>query len=583
MKTRKNVSNRSSTASAKPVGSLGRLTTRAFCRRGVTSIVVLLMMFVAMTLMLSLAGMAMGSLKRSTNQKGSMLSLQVAESILEYMVAQSYEEVKGADGNFFPGSFDMTDLADSITPGATAVLTVQPMNVATRAWFTSTATYRGKTSSIRSLVKTKDVSIWNNALFAGTGSAGRSINGNVDIRGGVHILGDGEPFSDLNGNGKWDDAEAYDDVNGNGVWDPGEPWLDANGDGVWNSAEPYDDTNWNGFYDPPIATTDFSGNMSGGALIGNNYYGMPVELEALIPALQIINGQETLKAELRVKHGLIGLSGTATAGQNYDPDGGTSKGTLDGVYVSDGFGGNQGASSVFSDNGSSHGYDLGHLGIVFPYIEGLWAPEFMDEYGMLWDNQKLYLDNRSLTISLNEIDDDTEAFSYGPDMYGNSITYTPGSGNGNKATPAFLNINGIIKVDGNLAINGLSELRYTGSGTFYVTQDVYIGNDVLPQAGYVFPLDTRLGIIAGRNMNLATGNGDSQLSMAGAFYAQGTVTSPKQNNILGTFVANFFDMGKNVPNIWQVPTLVDNMPPAMPGDVQFITIKLKNWRERKDD
>ncbi|MCH7903728.1 MAG: hypothetical protein IH944_04080 [Armatimonadetes bacterium] len=580
---RQNVHDQSGSPLAKTSGSHARHSIRAFRRRGVTSIVVLLMMFVAITLMLSLAGMAMGSLKRSTNEKGSMLSLQVAQTIMEYMVAQSYEEVKDENGNFYPEAFDMTDLANDLTPGATAILTVQPMSVPTRAWFTSTATYRGKTSSIRSLVTTKDVSIWNNAIFAGTGAGGRSIEGNVDIRGGVHILGDGEPFSDLNGNGQWDGEEVYDDVNGNGVWDPGEPWADANGDGVWNSAEPYDDTNWNGFYDPPIATTDFSGNMSGGALIGNNYSGMPVELEALIPALQIINGQETLEADLRIKHGLMGLSGTATAGQNYDPDGGTSKGALAGVYVSDGFGGNQGASSVFSDNGSGHGYDLGHLGIVFPYIEGLWAPEFMDEFGVLWDNQKLYLDNRSMTIPLDEIDGSTEAFSYGPDLYGNSITYMPGSGNGNNVTPGRLDINGIIKIDGNFEIDGLAGLRYTGSGTFYVTRDVYIGNDILPEVGYVFPTDTSLGIIAGRNMNLATGNGDSQLSMAGAFYAQGTVRSPKQNNILGTFVANFFDMGKNVPNIWQVPTLVDNMPPGMPGDVQFITIKLKNWRERKGD
>ena len=579
MNTRKNVINRSGSLPQNACGSRARSTTIAFRRRGVTSIVVLLIMFVGITLMLSLAGMSMGTIKRSGNERDSGLTFNVAQAVLEYPLGQSYELAKKNGGEFDKADFDLSDLADSLTPGATAIVRVDPTANPNRAWFTSVATYKGKRTSIRVLVSSKDVSIWNNAMFAGTGAAGQSINGNVDIRGGVHILGDGEPFSDLNGNGKWDDEEAYDDVNGNGVWDPGEPWLDANGDGVWNSAEPYDDTNWNGFYDPPIATTDFSGNMSGGALIGNNYYGMPVELEALIPALQIINGQETLKAELRVKHGLIGLSGTATVGEATDPDFGASKGKLDGVFVSDGFAGNQGESSVFSDNGTGNGYDVGHLGIEFPYIEGLWAPEYMDEFGVLWDNHKMFLDNRSMTIPINTIDGSTLEFEYGPDAYGNYIRYKPGSG-GKNGTPAELRIEGVIKIDGDLAIDGLSELRYRGSGTFYATQDVYIGNDLLPEAGRVFPIDTALGIIAGRNMGLATGNGDSQLSMAAAFYAQGTVTSAKQNSILGTFVANFFDMGKNVPNIYQVPALRYNMPPGMPGDEPYITLKILSWRDR---
>jgi hypothetical protein len=68
--------------------------------------------------------------------------------------------------------------------------------------------------------------------------------------------------------------------------------------------------------------------------------------------------------------------------------------------------------------------------------------------------------------------------------------------------------------------------------------------------------------------------------MAGAFYAQGTIRSAKQNQIAGTFVANFYDMGTNVPNIYQVPTLVHNMPPGMPGDKNYYTIRLHTWRER---
>jgi hypothetical protein len=45
-------------------------------------------------------------------------------------------------------------------------------------------------------------------------------------------------------------------------------------------------------------------------------------------------------------------------------------------------------------------------------------------------------------------------------------------------------------------------------------------------------------------------------------------------------VANFYDMGTNVPNIYQVPSLPQNMPPAMPGDKNYYTLKVKSWRQR---
>jgi hypothetical protein len=89
-----------------------------------------------------------------------------------------------------------------------------------------------------------------------------------------------------------------------------------------------------------------------------------------------------------------------------------------------------------------------------------------------------------------------------------------------------------------------------------------------------------MGLIAKQNMYLASGPGSSQLSMAGAFYAQGRISSQKQNQIAGTFVANFCDLGTNVPNIYQVPSLPYNMPPAMPGDKGYYTLRVQGWRER---
>ncbi|MDJ0975980.1 MAG: S41 family peptidase [Planctomycetota bacterium] len=79
----------------------------------------------------------------------------------------------------------------------------------------------------------------------------------------------GDPFRDLNGNGRWDPGEPFQsrkrtnkrydgpekftDKNGNGVWDVGEPLVDRNGDKVWTPGEPFVDANKNGKWDPGAA------------------------------------------------------------------------------------------------------------------------------------------------------------------------------------------------------------------------------------------------------------------------------------------------------------------------------------------
>jgi hypothetical protein len=137
-----------------------------------------------------------------------------------------------------------------------------------------------------------------------------------------------------------------------------------------------------------------------------------------------------------------------------------------------------------------------------------------------------------------------------------------------------------VRFNNDLRLGTRSELRYAGRGTLYGKGDIYVDANLLPVAGSKFPTTAAIGLLATRNMFLATGSGSSQLSLAGAFYAQGKIVSQKQNQIAGTFVANFYDMGNNVPNIYQVPALVNNMPPAMPGDKGVYTIKIRTWRRR---
>ncbi|MBP7431353.1 MAG: hypothetical protein KBC05_18105, partial [Candidatus Hydrogenedentes bacterium] len=63
------------------------------------------------------------------------------------------------------------------------------------------------------------------------------------------------------------------------------------------------------------------------------------------------------------------------------------------------------------------------------------------------------------------------------------------------------------------------------------------------------------------------------------FYARNRIRSQKQTTVLGTFVSDYFDMGTNVPDIYQVPTLADNLPYGMIGAYPILTFLQISWRE----
>jgi hypothetical protein len=48
---------------------------------------------------------------------------------------------------------------------------------------------------------------------------------------------------------------------------------------------------------------------------------------------------------------------------------------------------------------------------------------------------------------------------------------------------------------------------------------------------------------------------------------------------MGTFVSNLFDITKNVPNIFQVPTLADGLPHGMVGGHPISCLSQISWRE----
>jgi Tfp pilus assembly protein PilX len=191
--------------------------------------------------------------------------------------------------------------------------TVQLRNVAgndREIWIRSTGVVSDVVQTIQVYVSIRDVSIWNNAIFGGTGQEGLLINGNSRIWGSVHLLGDS------------------------------------------------------------LASNDLAADLSGGAILaGNNYRDLPAELKVKVPSIGDI---ESLNSELRVKFGRVGLSGTASAGERNDPDN-SIKETMDGSYVTDGYAGNKGTENVFSDNGWDHGYDLEDI-LTFPHLADPYGP-----------------------------------------------------------------------------------------------------------------------------------------------------------------------------------------------------------------
>ena len=532
----------------------------------VTAIIVMLMVSMFGLAYLTLTST---SLMRAKREERRATTQYLAEAGLEYVIAQLIEQATASDGVINSQTVNTDTVLDSLKTGGTGSVVVTAVSGNT-ATVTSTANYTGLSESIRVRLRIRKIGIWNNAIFAGIGQSGRGINGNVDIRGSVHILGDGDPFSDTNGNGVWDPAETILGDNGNGIFEPllGETFIDADGNGVWSPAESYQDTNLNGQYDDPLTATDLATDLGGSALIGNNYSGIPAALQSKIPAVpaEDVGGEtvQTLWAELRVKHGRVDVSGTASVGQT-NVTGNAYKEKLDGTYVTDGYGGNQGTGNVHSDNGYTQGYDLGDR-LGFPSLQN---PYTDSSTGIDYATYDAYLVANSALVTNTTIDKNTASFTEGSG--GNTISWNQ--------TTLTLTVNGIVRIDGdaiNLATKG-DTIKFAGNGTIYAeTGSVYVHGSVMPNT--TFPTIDGLGVIAKLDIEFATGSGESQLSSAGAWYAQRSIKSAKQNNFAGTYVSNYFDMGTNVPSIFQVPTLADNLPPGMPGSEGVYAAQVLSWR-----
>ncbi len=384
-------------------------------------------------------------------------------------------------------------------------------------WVQSTGTFGDTTQKIQVYAKIFNISPWNNAIFAGVGSAAGLVNGNVDINGSVHILGNG------------------------------------------------------------LSSTDYAVDLGGTAeLIGNNYNGLSSSLLAKIPALPTttFNGEtvSTLNAVLRVKRGLVGLSGAASVG-DVNVAGNSVKETIDAVYSNDGFGGSAGTANVHSDNGWSNAYDLGNS-VIFPSLSDPF-PGYSTYQAYLKANA-LVINNASQLATLASITPNSN-FNFTDSLNGKGSIKMDGNGN--------LTISGIVYIDGgdlNMNKAGSNKtINYTGTGSVFVSGNAQINLNLLTSGNNSFP-NNILGIMTPKKISFNAAN----ISVMGLFYAEGQtgqvdegIEVEKQTVIVGTLVSNYFDMTKNVPEIYQVPSTVTHLPPGMIGQTSSWSMKVVSWQK----
>ncbi len=307
-----------------------------------------------------------------------------------------------------------------------------------------------------------------------------------------------------------------------------------------------------------LTSTDTALDLTSGGIILNQYSGINSMLDGKLAqnaaAIAALPGK--LKTEYRVKRGKT-LINSADSGV------GEATCKVKGVFTNDGFGGSN-ATEVYSDNGRNMKYDLrASLDVSFPVPDTANPPlsNALDLTGTLPPSGA----NRKLNSTVA---------SFGPlsDAYGNSISWAQGT--------RTLTVNGVFKIIGNL---DLAEEKvpvfYLGKGTLYVTGNVYIHDCLLPAATSSFPTNDAIGIIAGNDIEIATGSGERAVRVAGALYARNSIRSNKRTQTAGTLVAQSVDPGSEIPSIFQVPLLAKNLPPGMPGSTPCYFVKTVYWRE----
>jgi len=413
---------------------------------------------------------------------------------------------------------------------------------------TAAARRAGQVRMVEVIAVNQNINCWTNAVFGGAGQAGGCINGNVSVHGSVHVLGDNIP---------------------------------AGGEAV--------------------ASID----MSGTSLISNNYLGIPAELVDRIPGLgtRLFQGEdvETLNTALRVRRGLVSMSGTAHVGQP-DVMGNIYKETVDATRVTDGWTGNSvvpdggrgDPMNVYSDNGWDELYDLGTK-LSLPRLSDAWRDPLTGQTvtnpgtGVPYTHEEYFTQVLADSVIPGPVD-----ITVGTSYYYNASR--PGDSNPANRNPAnddyiyydaatnTMEINGQVAINGDFTIDShgsSNTINYTGRAALLVQGDADIDANMLSvnadgSIANSYPAANCLGLMTSGTLTVGSG---AQRDLMGAFYGEQSVTSTKQTNTAGTYVSEYFDMGTNVPNIFQVPSLPANLPYGMVGAYPIYVVVHRSWQE----
>jgi hypothetical protein len=318
----------------------------------------------------------------------------------------------------------------------------------------------------------------------------------------------------------------------------------------------------------------------------------------------------TLDAEIRVKEGQIEMnSGDARAGNGTaDVDVDTNpipagiKRRVDGTYTEYGYAGSFGDQYVYSDNGLYAKYDLpADFNIPFPTLCSTGPPcggagtheAWLDANS--WDPIPVLL-----LVAADAVTNGTD-LTLNKDA-GTDFDIADGMGNRLKwnYTLQTLTVEGIIRIPGSITLGGTGGKKLVGSipityttgatgGTLYAKKaganwsdpgtggahenSIKIYHSLLP-AG-VFPTGDTLGLIAKDRILMDT----SQVNVAAAVFAENQVKLKKQLQVVGSIVTRYFDIGAQVPHVYQMPNLVKYLPPGMPGGQTYNFVKILSWRE----
>ncbi len=412
------------------------------------------------------------------------------------------------DGSFTRQLFmPPTSIVSANGPGTKAWLTIPVGAVGAHG------VVEASTTAVRSDMRVivRRLTVWDNAVFAGAGQSGATINGNVQIRGSLNIAS--SPATNTTMGGTAFILNHYRDAS------------DAQNFGAYAVKL------------PPVPMVTYNGELV-----------------------------QSLGAEVRIQDGTIDLSGSVMWGEP-DVTGNGYKEEIDGFYHD--------ATLTLSGSAEINSINTGAYdapGLNFPSLSD---PYYDAATSTQYATHRDYLNTQAYTIPVTEISDNTPSFNY-DDGAGNRAIWNQGSGT--------LTIEGLIRVPNDLDLATKEDgVEYDGTGTIYAVGDIRIHGDVLPKAQYLVTNGANidnLGLIADNDMDLASGPGESAIKVMAALYADARTTVKKQTSVAGALVANYFDMGNQVPRVFQAAGLSNNLPPGLPGSdpMLFVTgADVLNW------